>query len=136
MSKYKFKILAGGHTENLGTDQTPKLKKYVMGDIVESNQELDRMFNSPGATKFARLDYEEPDTEESLKKLEEELQRRKAALKAPKPVETADKNDDDNLSKKSIPELREIAKANGIDLGKANSHDAIRKIIEEATVSA
>ncbi len=142
MAKYQFKLLAGGHTVNLGTDIKPALKKYAMGDIVDSDQELDKMFNSPGATKFARMSYEEPDTEETLEKLERELALRKAALKAKAkalPLSTEGvtvTNSDSDLSKKSFDQLKQIAKANGINVSKARDRDECQKIIEDSLIEA
>lgn len=142
MAKYKFKVLAGGHSENEGTDQNPKLKRYRMNDIVETDQELDKMFNSPGATKFARLDYTEPDTEESLAREEELLKQRREAIAKKKeaeskaPVETSSSPNDDYLDKMDLNELRSTASANSIPLGKAKTREEVLKVIKEALVEA
>lgn len=141
MAKYKFKVLAGTHSINEGTDQNPKLKRFRMNEIVETDDELDKMFNSPGATKFARLDYTEPDTEESLAREEELLKQRREALAKKKEAESKgtvepSSPNDDYLDKMDLNELRSTASANSIPLGKAKTREEVLKVIKEALVEA
>jgi hypothetical protein len=136
MAKYKFKLLAGRHSINIGTDAKPEIKRYGMGDIVETDQELDKLFNSRGSTKFERLAYEEPDTLESLAEAEANLAKRKAALLTKKDAPVEPKSQSDDLSKLTLPELQEIANSNGIELGRAKTKDEVLKVVKAALVTA
>lgn len=149
-NKYRFKLLMGRHSYNVGTDQNPKLIRFGMGDIIETDKELDKMHNSPGSTKFERLAFEGPDTDEYLAKLQAELDARKAKLakakepeKVPEPsggeaiaATTVIAPGDDEFTKMDMNQLRSIAKSNGIQLGNAKSRDEVLKVIRENMVEA
>lgn len=143
MAKNRYKLLAGRHSINIGSDEKPQLVKFSAGDVIETDLELDTMFNSRGSTKFQRLDYVEIDTEESLARLEQELAQRKAALKAAT-GQQASKSEStkaeawggDDLSRKTLNELRDIASANGINLKNAKSREEALKVIQDSLVEA
>lgn len=133
MAKYKFRLLAGGHAYNAGTDQNPKIVRFRAGDIIETDTELDSIYNSPGSIKFERMEHVVPDTEESLAHLEEELKRRKEALKKKSTEVSSEDAELDNLP---MNKLQEIANANGIDVRKAKNRAEVLAIVKEALVSA
>ncbi len=135
--KFKFKLLVGNHAYNKGTDIRPEMETYKQGDEFESPLELDVMFNRQGATKFARLEHVQEDTEELLLEEERKLKARKAALltkKKAKKAVPADENDND-FESMSTPQLEEMAEANGIDVSDAKNRREIIDILTEATAS-
>ena len=142
--KIKFRLNAGHHAFNAGTDITPKLLKFRQGDTFETEVELDKMFNSPGSIKFERLGME--DTEESLEQALLDLQARKAKLKAAKVAaaggtrvqESARSTfpGEDDVNKMTFVQLQELAEANNINLGKAKTKDEALKIVKEHLISA
>lgn len=131
-NKYQFKLLAGRYCYNAGDDQKPKLVRYAMGDIIETPLPLDEMFNSPGSTKFERLSHEVEDTEDTLAAMELELERRKAALAEKRKAEIVPIDTGDELSSKSLDDLRMIATANQIAFDKKASKPELLKIIRAA----
>lgn len=50
----KFKLLEGKHQDKQG--EKGAIRKFVKGDIIETEQDLAKIFNSPGGgNKFERL---------------------------------------------------------------------------------
>jgi hypothetical protein len=140
MAKYKFKLIAGQHAYNEGTDIAPKMKVYMQGDEFESNDELDTIFNRQGSIKFARLDYIPEDTEELLLEEERKLKARKAALlskksKPKKALVTVPGDDESDFKSMTTPQLEEMAEANGIDISDAKNRREMIEILTEATAS-
>lgn len=139
MAKFKFRLLAGHHAHNFGTVENPQITRFRQGDTFETDIELDKRYNSPGATKFERLTHDEPDTEESLTRLQADLDRRLALLKAKASRPNSEEKkpfSNDDLDTKTLPELQEIAKANNIDLRNAKSRKDVLSIMQEALVGA
>ena len=140
MAKYRFKLLAGSHTEQVGTEENgdPIYHTYRRGDEFDSISELDRRLNSPGSIKFQRIGDEtqgavavETLTDEQLIA---EIQHRK--LSAAALAETVDAGEDDGLDSMSVAQLKELADGDEIDLGNAKTKDAIIRVIRSARNAA
>lgn len=142
-ARFKFRLLYGHHTVNVGNDEKYELKTYRQGDEFESDIELDKRFNSRGSVKFERLEFIPEDTEELLEEEERRLAERRAKLKAKReneePVqEVARRGFEgyDELAGMNVKQLRQYAEERGIDLGLAKTQERIVQIIRENLVEA
>ncbi len=111
MAKYRFQLLDGRHAEGSTTDDLGRKvqKIYRKGDIVDTDKNLAKQFNSPGCIKFRKL----ADGEQV--------------------VETeAGSTLADEYSKMTVADLKALASEEGIDLGNATKKDDIANIIRLA----
>ncbi len=136
MKKYRFKLLAGHHAFNEGTNESPKIIRFRQGDVFETDQPLDEIYNTPAGNKFQRIQENIEDTEELLLEEERKLAERKAKLLAKKAPEPAVRRFEDDPEKMTVVQLQELADENGIDLGKARTKEQILEVIKASVASA
>jgi len=104
-TKYVFKLLRGSHAHG-----GKKYRCQGKNNIIHTNIELDKRFNSRGSTKFLRLSDEIPEEYESP---EEEPQ--------------------DDYELMSVEELREVADAEEVDLTGITAKSEIITAIKAVT---
>lgn len=112
----KFKVLRGSHTEGG--------RRYSKGDIVDSASDLSK-YNSPGATKFAKVAEAEPAVSATVSVV--------PPLAEPVSLEAdGESYTRDELAGFSVAELREIAEDLEVDLGNVSKKaDIISTILGE-----
>jgi hypothetical protein len=98
-TKKRFRLLTGIHTQVVGYDEqkNPINKQYKGGDVVESEDDLVAIYNSPGSQRFQRV-YREAEEEEA------------AARAGGKPA-------DDGLEGLTLKQLQQLAEDQRLDLG-------------------
>jgi hypothetical protein len=122
----KFKVLDGKHQESVrDEDGAVSFVIYRTGDIVKTDADLCRMFNSKGARKFLRLDDDTPArlTPPKIAKKPEEDPDELAKLKLD--IEESE----DIYAGLTVAELRTLAEDEEIDLEGVVKKDDILKIM-------
>lgn len=125
----RYRVLSGTHSEGYEPVIDPETGKqlldpmtnkplrgepitYHAGQIVESKSDLLR-FNSPGSIKFELLGARNSYFSEPVKQ----------------------ENEQDELGRMTVGQLREFAAANEVDLGPAKSKDDILRTIRESIMA-
>lgn len=143
--KMKFQVLDGKHQVFLKSKGAIRGKDvYLRGDIIETDENLVAMWNSPGCRKFARVHDDTPFvcSRPEIRRLDAVAS---PPVKQPLPrVEAvrdfsdhpeSEQQSDDTFSGLTIAELTSIAAEEGIDLGDATRREDIRaKVAEHAGV--
>lgn len=124
MAKYAFKLMHGTHRENK--------KRYQVGDVILTDNDLTKAHNSVVSTKFLKLSDEE--------KAKAEKAEVEAAAKAGFENAVEGGTDvkvgnvkyvptNDELDKMTVQELKDHCESEEIQIGKANTKEALVKLI-------
>ena len=127
----KFKVLEGTYNVFVRHPETRKIiqtDRYKSGDIVESEIDLCKRGNRPGARKFVEVHEETP--VKLTPPIAPEDVEEEEHVEVQHPEDVVDESD--VLLSSTIEELRSIAERNNIDLGPAKLKGDIVAIIRAA----
>lgn len=117
------------------TKASPISRQYKAGEIIETTQDLCKIYNQVGSEKFARIDGSVISTEMSNEELLAEARRRGLMLAETSEAEAAPQpqgfNDDATLEAMSADELKKWAAGEEIDLGDAKTKNAMLAVIRK-----
>jgi len=107
--KYTFRLLRGRHQDATGTYSSNDPKN----NVIRTDEELDKRFNSQGSEKFLRISEELVDT-------------------TPKATEPSSQEEAvDEYDDMSLDQLKEVADAEEVDIEGLTTEDEIRKALRD-----